>query len=78
MSDKEMFDLDTADTDELYEDINNLYLKYYDRYINREEHPVRVKGSVIMAIMDAAEKLNLLLMKNELDKILRRLRGEDE
>lgn len=76
MKNYEMFSLDQQDRDELYEDMNNLYLKYFDRYVARENHTIRVKGSVIIAIVDTAEKLNTVLLQNELDNIIKRLKGE--
>jgi hypothetical protein len=76
MKNYEMFSLDQQDQDDLYEDMNNLYLKYFDRYVTRENHTIRVKGSVIIAIINTAEKLNTVLLKNEVDNLLKRLRDE--
>jgi len=78
MKDYDMFDLDQQDQDDLYEDMNNLYLKYFDRYKERDLYPTQIKGSVIIAIINTAEKLNTILLKNELDNLLKRLRDEYE
>lgn len=77
MKNYDMFSLDQQDQDDLYEDINNLYVKYFNRYKERDLYPTQIKGSVIIAIINTAETLNTVLLKNELDMIIRRLRDEE-
>lgn len=77
MKNYDMFDLDQEDQDDLYEDMNNLYVKYFNRYKDRDLYPSQVKGSVIIAIINTAETLNTVLLKNELDMIIKRLKGEE-
>jgi len=77
MKNYDMFDLDQEDQDDLYEDINNLYVKYFNRYKERDLYPTQIKGSVIIGIINTAETLNTVLLKNELDMIIKRLKGEE-
>ena len=78
MSNVDFIPLKQEDIEEMYEDMTNLYLKYYDRYASPDIYPARIKASVALGLLNAIEDLNDTLLKNEFQNIIKRLFEDDD
>lgn len=77
MGNSDFITLKQEDKEEMYEDMTNLYLKYYDRYASPDIYPGRIKASVALQLLSTIEDLNDTLLKNEFQNIIKRLLDDE-